>query len=220
MILDNLWGLFKKKIFTIASSNGLFNQYNDRDTRVDLPNAADIRRQSLYNYFKSFPKKPTVILIGEAPGPWGCRFSGIPFTGERQLLNHELPFIGYQSSRNKPKLNVRKSTPYVSNSARIFWSVMKKYHPQFFVWNCVPIHPYKHNNMLSVRTPISKEVKHYSNLLSEILSILKPKHIVAVGKKAEFSLDQLNIPCVYVRHPSQGGASKFKKGIAKVFRNV
>lgn len=220
MVLNNLWDVFTERVFTIPSTDKLFNQYKDNDSRVDQPNAADIRRHNLLNYFKSFRKLPSVVLIGEAPGPWGCRFSGIPFTGERQLLNHELPFIGYQSSRNKPKLNVRKSTPYVSNSARIFWSVMKKYHPQFFVWNCVPIHPYKHNNMLSVRTPTSKEVKNYSILLSEILSILKPKHIVAVGKKAEFSLDQLDIPCVYVRHPSQGGASKFKKGIAKVFRNV
>lgn len=220
MIFNNLWHLFRKRIFTIQSSNGLFNQYKDRNPHVDLTNAVDIRRQNLYNYFKSFSKKPAVVLIGEAPGPWGCRFSGIPFTGERQLLNHELPFSGYQSSRNKPKLNVRKSTPYVSNSARIFWSVMKKYHPKFFVWNCVPIHPYKHNNMLSVRTPTSKEVKNYSNLLSEILSILKPKHIVAVGKKAEFLLSQLGIPCTYVRHPSQGGATKFKKGISSIFSKI
>lgn len=220
MILDNLWHLFEKKIFSIPSSNDLFNQYKNRDPRVDLPNAVEIRNQNLYNYFKSFSKKPGVVLIGEAPGPWGCRFSGIPFTGERQLLMKELPFSGNQSSRNKPKIEVRKATPYVSNSARIFWGVMKQYHPKFFVWNCVPIHPYKHNNMLSVRTPTSKEVKNYSILLSEILSILKPKHIVAVGKKAEFSLSQLGIPCTYVRHPSQGGATKFKKGIAKVFRNV
>jgi uracil-DNA glycosylase len=220
MILDNFWCLFNKKIFTIPSSHGLFNQYKDRNPYVDLINAADIRRQNLYNYFKSFSKKPVVVLIGEAPGPWGCRFSGIPFTGERQLLLKELPFYGKQSSKNKAEIRVRKSTPYVSNSARIFWSVMKKYHPQFFVWNCVPIQPYKKNNILSVRTPTTKEVMNYSNLLSEILSILNPKHIVAVGKKAEFSLSQLGISCTYVRHPSQGGATKFKKGIAKVFRNV
>ena len=217
MIFNNLWHLFEKKIFSIPSFNGLFNQYKDRNPHVDLTNAVDIRRQNLYNYFKSFPKKPTVVFIGEAPGPWGCRFSGIPFTGERQLLMKELPFSGNQSSRNKPKIEVRKATPYVSNSARIFWGVMRQYHPKFFVWNCVPIHPYKKGNILSVRTPTTEEVMHYSNLLAEILSLLKPKKIIAVGKKAEFSLNKLGIPCIYVRHPSQGGAVKFRNGIRRAF---
>jgi len=216
--MNSLWNLFKNKIFAIPSSEILFNQYMSSNIDVDLPNAAEIRRKNLYDYFKSFPKKPSFVLIGEAPGPWGCRFSGIPFTGERQLINDELPFAGRQSSRNNPKLKIRKSTPYVSNSARIFWGVMRKYHPKFFVWNCVPIHPYKKGNILSVRTPTTEEVMHYSDLLAEILALLRPEKIVAVGKKAEFSLNRLGIPCAYVRHPSQGGAEKFRRGIENVFK--
>ncbi len=219
MVLNTVWNLFEKKIFAIASSDGLFNQYRDADKRVDLPNAGEIRKRNLYNYFESFKKKPSVVLIGEAPGPWGCRFSGIPFTGERQLLMHELPFTGRRSSRNKPRLKIRKSTPYVSNSARIFWGVMKQYHPKFFVWNCIPIHPYKKGNILSVRTPTTEEIMDYSGRLAEILALLKPKKVIAVGKKAEFSLNKLNIPCIYVRHPSQGGAEKFRHGIENVFES-
>jgi len=85
--MNSLWNLFKNKIFAIPSSEILFNQYMSSNIDVDLPNAAEIRRKNLYDYFKSFPKKPSFVLIGEAPGPWGCRFSGIPFTGERQLIN-------------------------------------------------------------------------------------------------------------------------------------
>jgi len=95
---------------------------------------------------------------------------------------------------------------------------MRKYHPKFFVWNCVPIHPYKKGNILSVRTPTTEEVMHYSDLLAEILALLRPEKIVAVGKKAEFSLNRLGIPCAYVRHPSQGGAEKFRRGIENVFK--
>lgn len=218
MRLQTLWDFFRREIFTIPSSDRLFNQYRDRDRRVDLPDAAEMRRKNLYNYFESFVQRPPVMVIGEAPGPWGCRFSGIPFTGERQLVMNELPFQGRRSSTDNPTLSVRKSTPYVSNSARVFWGTMKKYHPEFLVWNCVPIHPYKKGTILSVRTPTIVEVLHYSGILSEILSLLKPEKIIALGRKAEFSLHQLGIPCSYVRHPSQGGAARFKKGIEQIFK--
>jgi hypothetical protein len=64
MVLAQLWRLFEKHIFTIASSPGLFNQYHDSDTRVDLPDAPKIRRKNLYHYFKSFSNKPPILIIG------------------------------------------------------------------------------------------------------------------------------------------------------------
>jgi uracil-DNA glycosylase len=91
---------------------------------------------------------------------------------------------------------------------------MKAYHPRFFVWNCVPIHPYKAGSILSVRTPTAGEVLRYSPVVAEIIRRLKPEKIVAVGRKAQYSLSHLGIPCDYVRHPSQGGAIKFKQGIS------
>lgn len=217
MLLGELWNFFERRIFTIRSTPGLFNQYRGRNSSVDLAAAATIRQENLFNYFLSFSKKPPVLLLGEAPGPWGCRFSGIPFTGERQLLAHALPFSGKQSSRCVPRIKVRKATPYISNSAILFWSIMLPYHPRFIVWNCVPVHPYRIGNILSVRTPTSREVLHYSGILSEILAILKPDKIVAVGRKAQYSLEYLGVFCSYVRHPSQGGAFKFKKGIKRAF---
>jgi hypothetical protein len=217
MVLYELWDFFEKWIFTIRSTPGFFNQYRDRHSSVDLAEATAIRQQNLLNYFLSFSKIPPVLLLGEAPGPWGCRFSGIPFTGERQLLDQELPFSGQQSSRGIPRIKVRKTTPYISNSARVFWSTMLPYYPRFIVWNCVPIHPYRIGNILSVRTPTSKEVVQYSYILLKILSILKPDRIVAVGRKAQYSLTYLGETCSYVRHPSQGGTYKFKRGIKKAF---
>jgi uracil-DNA glycosylase len=213
MILTGLWNLFQRRIFTMKSTPGLFNPYRGRDPAVDKAAASRIRQNNLFGYLDSFRKNPAVLLLGEAPGPWGCRFSGIPFTGERQLLANKLPFSGQQSSRDDPLIKVRKTTPYISNSAGIFWSTMLPFHPRFIVWNCVPLHPYKTGYILSVRTPTAREVIKYSNILFEIVSILKPKKIVAVGRKAQFSLDSLGFPCDYVRHPSQGGANRFKRGI-------
>ena len=215
MVLAKLWDFFKKRIFTIESTPGFFNQYKNRDLSVDVACAARIRRKNLFGYFHSFQTIPPVLLLGEAPGPWGCRFSGIPFTGERQLLAHSLPFSGKQSSRCDPLIGVRRKAPYISNSARLFWSTMLRYYPLFLVWNTVPFHPYKTGNILSVRTPTTGEILKYSDTLVQMVSILRPKKIVAVGRKAQFSLRNLGIRCDYVRHPSQGGAVKFRKGIER-----
>ena len=195
----------------------MFNQYHDVDLRVDRPNAAAIRRKNLRNYIGSFEKRPSVLLIGEAPGPWGCRFSGIPFTGERQLLTGVLPFTGKRSSRTEPLINLRKSPPYVSNSARIFWSTMLSYHPHFLVWNCIPFHPYEDGNILSVRTPTVNEVRRYSTSLAEAIAAIEPEKIVTIGRKSQLAIELLGLSCSYVRHPSQGGALKFQKGIRKIF---
>lgn len=220
MVLHSLWRLFENRIFNISPSGCLFNQYRDRNAKVDLINAAEIRRSNLFNYLGSFKGQPSVALIGEAPGPWGCRFSGIPFTGERQLIANALPFTGQQSSKDKSLIKLKKTAPYVSNSATLFWSTMLQHHPNFLVWNCIPYHPYKDGNILSVRTPATREVLHFADILSDILSLLKPEKIVAVGKKAEFSMKHLGILCSYVRHPSQGGAVKFGKGIKKIFNTL
>ncbi len=220
IVLQGLWGLFENEIFSKSPSGSLFNQYRDRNAKVDLNNAAEIRRKNLFNYITSFKKRPSVVLIGEAPGPWGCRFSGIPFTGERQLSGKVLPFVGQQSSKDRPLMEVKKKAPYVSNSARIFWGTMLEYHPHFLVWNCVPFHPYKTGKILSVRTPTTREVLSFADTLFKILSVIKPKRIIAVGKKAEFSLIYLGVSCSYVRHPSQGGASKFKRGIREIFKTL
>jgi len=37
--------------------------------------------------------------------------------------------------------------------------------------------------------------------------------VVAVGKKAQRSLNSIGIPGAYVRHPAYGGATKFARGL-------
>lgn len=225
MILNDLWNLFERKLFQEKCEANLFNQYNDIDIdkRVDLPNAPKIRRENLKRYLESFTDKPTIFVVGEAPGPRGCRFSGVPFTCESQLLDKTFCFSGKQSSIEKPKIDTKnKKPPFTSNSSKTFWSIMKKHHQKFFVWNCVPFHPYKPDNILSIRTPTKEEIRDYSELLKEIVEIVTPTHknIISVGRKAEKSLNLLNIKSTYVRHPARGGAKKFSKDINNFFNKI
>lgn len=219
---DDLWSRFENKLFSVPTTGGLFNQYNKQvNPKVDLPNAHEIRKQNLKNYLESFSEKPSILVVGEAAGPWGCRFSGVPFTGEKQLCENTLPFSGCRSSIEKPLINVKKKPPYTSQSAKTFWEVMMPHHTEFFVWDCVPFHPHNPDDPLSVRNPTKVEVSSCIELLGQINEIIKPKNILAIGRKAEIALKQIDVyPVpVYVRHPSHGGANQFTTEVKRFFND-
>ena len=54
---------------------GLFNPYRSIDPELDQENAAEIRRENLLSFIQSLPERPWHLLVGEAPGWRGCRFS-------------------------------------------------------------------------------------------------------------------------------------------------
>jgi uracil-DNA glycosylase len=205
----NLEYFLNSKIFHHPSTEIIFNQYAGDIKGLDRKDGAKLRRENLFGYLSSLKRQPSILLLGEAPGPWGCRFSGIPFTGEAQLVRGELPFSGQQSSLSQ--------SPYSERSGTVFWGLLKQHHPDFFVWNTIPFHPHRPDDYLSVRNPRWSEVKEYLPLLSELLDILKPKQIAAIGRVAEKALKTIGRDCVYVRHPSYGGVKLFREGMEKIF---
>src|SRR5690625_7744158 len=91
--------LFEAELFGLPSTNDLFNMYRDRVSNGrDVEDAPVIRRRNLISYLSAYPKRPAALLMIEAPGPWGCRFSGVPITSELQLLD---PEIGRASCRER-----------------------------------------------------------------------------------------------------------------------
>lgn len=211
MVLNDVLMLLEDTVFSASiNSDSLFNQYNEKNYELDLPNADEIRKENLRNYLRSFSERPSIFVIGEAPGWRGCRFSGVPFTSEFQLCNGSLPFEGSQSSKNH--------SPYREGTATIFWEIMQIYHPHFLAWNCIPFHPHKPGGANTNRTPTTGEINRYLTLLSELIALVKPDQIVAIGKSAEHALERANIPSSYIRHPSHGGKIEFKQGMEKIFR--
>jgi uracil-DNA glycosylase family 4 len=196
MWLDPFWSFLEETVFSAPSvlegNMPLFNPYHDTNPDYDLPEAAAIRRENLFSFLASLPEKPPVLLVGEAPGWHGCRFSGIPFTSEAQLSR---------------------------GSATIFWQALGAHHPQFFVWSSVPFHPYLSGQPLSNRTPSRQELQSFLPLLAKMNRILSPKLVLAVGRQAQQALSWLDIPAVAVRHPSHGGAVEFKGGIEEALRH-
>ena len=208
VILSGLQRLIERAVFPVPSSGTLFNPYSSDHPAADRPGAFRIRRANLRNFLTSYAEPPRVLIVGEASGPWGCRFSGVPFTSEKQLTSGMLPFSGRQSST--------ATEPCRERTADIFWDVMARYHPQCFIWNAVPLHPHFAGEPFSLRRPCPAEVKAFSDLLSAIIAMLKPRCTVAVGRIAERALQSIDVVPVYVRHPSHGGNKEFKTGIERI----
>ena len=215
MLLETLWAFFEREVFWLPHSqvgvNSLFNPYSDLIPGVDLPNADHSRRENLHNYLASITEWPHILIIGEAPGWRGCRFSGVPFTSEAQLVSGRTPFPGSQSSL--------RSSPYSEASATIFWRVMRPYHPQFLVWNCIPFHPFEPGEPLSNRHPTEAEIGNFAPLLARLVSLLAPNQVIAIGKSAERALFLLGMPCFTARHPAHGGSKDFSSKMARILQS-
>ncbi|MHB0869360.1 MAG: uracil-DNA glycosylase [Chloroflexota bacterium] len=204
-LLDSLWTLLERELFPLPSTDTLFNPYNGHDSTLDLPEGQIIRRDNLRSYLSGFSERPSIMLVGEAPGPWGCRFSGVSFTSEAQLCQGELPFGGRQSSL--------AATPHRERSGDVVWQLLRPHYPRFLLWNCVPFHPHHEGKPLSIRTPKTREVESGLELLRAVHEEVSPEKVIAIGRKAEQAFQRLGIPAAYARHPSQGGVREFRAGI-------
>jgi uracil-DNA glycosylase len=159
--------------------------------------------------------KPKIILVGEAPGYRGSRITGVPYTSEHLLMNNmegvELfgEDKGYRLPSDKDKL-LKEPT------ATIIWNTLLKYNLTMLGWNAFPFHPYKEGNEESNRTPLKKELLIGEKLLHKIIEMFNIEKVIAMGNKAEESLNKLGISCDKVRHPAQGGKNEFDDGIRKI----
>lgn len=201
---------FVENLATMQVTPNVYNQYD----YTCIEN--EIRRNNLLIYLKKMYKlNPEVILVGEAPGYRGCRITGVPFTSEHILMNNMSGLnlfgkdAGYQLPYAKDKL-IKEAT------ATIIWETMIKYDILALSWNSFPFHPHKPGNPESNRAPLKKELLIGEEPLLKIIDIFKIKHIVAIGRKAEESLNKLNISTYCVRHPAQGGKNEFVEGIRKI----
>ncbi|MEM6338129.1 MAG: uracil-DNA glycosylase family protein [Bacteroidota bacterium] len=204
-----LYPFLEQELFDVPSTDELCNPYEIYDEALDVPGAPLLRRENMRSYLEHFEATPPeVLLVAEAPGPWGCRFSGVPLTSEAQLVDPAFPVDGRQTSR--------RDAPIKEYSANIVWGLLQEWFPRFMLWNCVPFHPTKSGQPLTIRTPRVSEVKRFGPFLEESIRLARPGRVVAVGRKAEASLQRLAIDHIYVRHPSQGGATLFREGIREV----
>ena len=192
-------------------SVGLFNPWADQcvhDTEINGPKQRRIRLA------QHLDCQASLILVGEAPGYQGCRYSGVGFTSERLLLDGAIPRVERPAGRL-----TSRHIPFSEPSATIVWAQLKKLgvHETTILWNALQLHPYREGSPWSNRTPTKAELT-MGHAAMQLLRLAFPQaKIVAIGRNAERLLADTGIVAeAAVRHPANGGAKLFAEGLAQV----
>lgn len=205
----------------------VFNPWYDVDPDNDLSDQSPkIRKAQLKAYLTERLGKAKILILGEALGYQGGHFTGMAMTSERILLGHMLhkgiePTHVFQNTipRRTSKESVREKG-FTEPTATIAWGHLLDLglDPQSFViWNAFPWHPYKKDKgMLSNRTPKDIEMEEGIRLLNKLITLFDFETVIAVGNKAKMLCDTHDIQSHVVRHPANGGATKFRNQVAEI----
>lgn len=174
-----------------------FNFYAHDVAGVDRPDGSAVRQDNLRLYLRDHLPRCRIMLIGEAPGYRGWRFTGIPFTAERTLPA------------------TRRSSMHPDGWAEISATVVNRTLSDLGVehetirWAAVPLHPAQAGKPLSNRTPRAAEVREGVEWAQRLVAAAQPDTVLAVGRIAQRQFPH----AVAIRHPAHGGASEFRDGM-------
>jgi uracil-DNA glycosylase len=155
-----------------------------------------------------------MILVGEAPGYQGCRFSGVPFTSERLILNGRIPRIAEPGRLTDRKLS------FTEPSATVVWGMLDELGigDRVVMWNAFAWHPHEPGEPYSNRAPSRTELTAALPILRGVMARFADVPVVPVGRKAEETLMDLGVEAMpWVRHPSRSGAALFREELRARF---
>lgn len=195
---------------------GVFNPWRDHDERDRAPRRETpaLRRENMRAYLEARRQSARFMLLGEAPSHRGCRFTGIAFCSETELI-HKRDLV----ARRALALTSRdaETRPQRERSAHVLWDEIERAGAahEVVLWNAFPWHPHGADGVATNRKPRAREVVDGREALELLLACFSHElSIFAVGKVAESAL--LLWPgraCSgYLRHPAQGGELKFRDG--------
>ena len=209
-----------------AERTCIFNPWRDWDERDRSPRreTPGLRRENMAAYLEARARSARFLLLGEAPSHRGCRFTGIAFCSETELL-HKADMVARRplavTSRDAPE------KPQRERSAAVIWGEIERAGAPFDVvlWNAFPWHPYLAPpeegetvagpcGPTSNRKPRLSEVADGRAALAALLRCFsRDLEIFAVGKVAEGALARWpEFACAgYMRHPAQGGEARFRE---------
>jgi hypothetical protein len=187
------------------SLENVFNPYIDKCNLNDLDNAPQIRAHTLASILEAATKvELEAIWIGRDLGYRGGRRTGLALTDDINLTNHAARW----------GINIDRATEgdaISERTAAVIWSLLSEISEPVFLWNVFPFHPYNVGNEFSNRQHTRSERDLGEQILESLISILKPKKIIAIGNDAAYSISKLSnsVNSIHVRHPSYGGKTEF-----------
>lgn len=188
------------------SFGAAFPMFREADPALECAEGPALRRANAAAYLNARAGRAPLLLVGEAMGYAGGRFTGIAFTAERTLRGWGPP---YRPTSVRPEGWAEQSGTIVHGALTALGLAAET-----VLWNVVPAHPHRPGEPLSNRTPAVAELRAGAEVLAELIDLLRPRATVAVGRSAERALLELGLPCdAAVRHPANGGATAFRTGL-------
>ena len=176
---------------------------------------AEDRRKNLLYYLEMIKEiNPTHLLVGEAPGRYGCYLTGIPFTDEHTLVHN--PLFQSLDCLVKALMELDSSIkPQREGTATTIWSCLSLLPHSILplLWNIYPFHPssrpanYLSANDRNNRRPSPKELKLGLSVLKELLQYFNIDTIIAIGRVSEKVLKKEFPNISYIRHPAHEGTA-------------
>ena len=106
-------------------------------------------------------------------------------------------------------------------TAAVIWSKLDQIDARIFLWNVFPLHPHEVDSPFTNRQHNARGRSAGEVLLQELVELLKPSRIVAIGNDAANAANRITekVPVICVRHPSYGGQTQFLKQIDDLYNS-
>ena len=171
-----------------------------------------IRRRNLALYLEQLAeRRPSVLLVGEAPGYRGMAITGVPFTNT-VLLRRGIAHFGLFGTANGYAI---PDVPGVAAepTATVMWQTLVALDFLPVLWSAFPLHPHRPGDPMSNRTPSVAETSEWSWSWQALMDVMSIRSVVAVGNVAHASLARSGMSVPRVRHPAHGGREEFRRGL-------
>ncbi len=231
--MKNTINKFIRELQAYKSTKNVFNPWRDYDESFDIgPEAPSIRTYQIEQFLIPRISTAKYLLVAEAISYQGGKFTGVALSSERILLgNHRTinpanllqKALGKRTSNpdNTVLNDTQRRLGFTEPTATIIWGevVRNKTTPdKIITWNIFPFHPFNADKgSLSNRTPTDLELevgRYYTEMLFKIIPKIS---IISIGVHSSRTLKRLGIESLRVPHPANGGATKFRTAIKKIF---
>lgn len=192
--------------------DNVFNPYSQICEVYDRSDAAHLRCMNLtHSLKKALDLRVRTIWIARDLGYRGGRRTGLALTDELHLASYSalLDGVSFKKATKGPDVGER--------TASTIWRMLDLIGEPIFLWNVFPLHPHEKSNPMSNRCHTNSERKACASFLQNIVSMLRPEKIVAIGGDAHKAANEIGVSTLRVRHPSYGGQSEFIHQIASAY---
>lgn len=190
----------------------VFNPYSQICDIHDRPDAAQLRCSNLLRSIeRAVELRVKTIWIARDLGYRGGRRTGLALTDECHLSSFRalLGDVSVEKATIGPEIGER--------TAGTIWRMLSKIGEPVFLWNVFPLHPHDKSDPMSNRCHTARERKACAHFLHDLVSMLKPEKIVAIGADAHKAALDIGVTTLRVRHPSYGGQNDFVNQISAAY---